>query len=264
MTIFFLMCKSAPITTTNPKGDLMKTTHKKPFIAYYRVSTSKQGIRGLGITAQRSAVKNYLKDKYPPEYSFKEVESGKKDHRPELFKALDLCIETKGTLIVAKLDRLSRDLHFITSLEKAKIDFVCCDMPQADKFTINMFGVMAQWERDQISKRTKAALKELKRKGKKLGWHNPKIKKALRAYWKANKKPPKPPKIKQKKVVKPRISRADQFAQNLKPTVLLMLDQGLTIEQMAKKLTSMKVITRRGRKKWGCTQVVRLRKRLGL
>ena len=242
----------------------MKNQLKKPFIAYYRVSTDKQGIKGLGIKAQTTAVKNFLKDKWPPSHSFKEIESGKKAHRPELYKALDLCVQTNGTLIVAKLDRLSRDLHFITSLEKAKIDFVCCDMPHADKFTINMFGIMAQWERDQISKRTKAALKELKQKGKKLGWHNPKVRRGVKAYWKAHRKPPAPPKVKKLKIVKPKISRADLFAKSMKPSLTLLIEQGLTLEQIAKKLTAMKVKTRQGHSTWGCTQVARLRERLGI
>ena len=100
------------------------------YIAYYRVSTDKQGASGLGLEAQKTAVRNYLKDKYPPDYQFTEVESGKSSDRPELQKALELCKKEKAVLIVAKLDRLSRDLHFITSLSKAKIKFICCDMPE--------------------------------------------------------------------------------------------------------------------------------------
>ena len=251
----------------NPAPDkkLKGFSGRKPYIAYYRVSTDKQGIRGLGIEAQRTAVKNYLKDKYPPSFSFTERESGKKAHRPELDKALDLCKKKRGILIVAKLDRLSRDLHFITSLEQAKIDFICCDMPQADKFTVNILGTMAQWEREQISKRTKAALAELKKKGKKLGWHNSKVRKGLKAYWKANKKPAligRPPK---KKIIKPKgLSRADSFADKLKPVLTLLTEQGLTLEQTANKLQAMGIKTRQGHNTWRITQVVRLKKRIGL
>ena len=251
-----------PASGKEPK----RPSSDRTYVAYYRVSTDKQGIRGLGIKAQKTAVKTYLKDKYPPDFEFTEVESGKKSKRPELEKALALCKKEKGILIVAKLDRLSRDLHFITSIDKAKIDFLCCDMPQADKFTINIMGTMAQWEREQISKRTRSALAELKRKGKKLGWHNPKIKKALKAYWKENKKSApvgRPPK---KKMIRPKdfISQADSFAEKLKPVLSLLIEQGLTLEQTAKKLQSMGIKTRQGHNIWGITQIVRLRKRLGL
>ena len=157
---------------------------KKKFVAYYRVSTDKQGKSGLGLEAQEKAVKKYLKTYWPPHESFTEVESGKNNKRPELHKALKLCKKLKATLIVAKLDRLSRDLHFITSLDKAKIKFVCCDMPEANNLTINLMGVLAQWEREQISKRTKDALQALKARGKKLGANNPKTRKGLEKIWK--------------------------------------------------------------------------------
>ena len=247
----------------------MKTQNKKnrPYIAYYRVSTDKQGIRGLGIEAQRTAVKNYLKDKYPPAYSFSETESGKKSKRPELDKALKLCKKEKGILIVARLDRLSRDLHFITSLEKANIDFICCDYPSMDKLQLHIMGSIAQWEREQISQRTKVALAELKKKGKKLGYHNPKVRAGQIAYWKAQKKPAligRPPK--KKKPVKPEgfISKADKYAGDIRPVLSLLIDQGLTLEKIAHKLETMKVKTRQGHSNWGLTQVVRLRKRLKL
>ena len=246
------------------KANTKNKLSNRPYIAYYRVSTDKQGIKGLGIKAQETAVKNYLKDKYPPAFSFTEVESGKKSKRPALMKALALAKKEKAILVVAKLDRLSRDLHFITSLEKAKINFICCDYPDMDKLQLHIMGSIAQWEREQISKRTKAALSELKKQGKKLGWHNPKIRAAQKAYWKSHKKAKKQPKPKKKKVIKPFISQADSFAQSLKHTLTLLKEQGLTLEQTAKKLESMKIKTRQGHDSWRITQVVRLKKRLGL
>ena len=102
-----------------------------------------------------------------------ETESGKKDDRPELDKALRRCRLTGATLIIAKLDRLSRDIAFIANLQKSKVDFVCCDMPEANTLTIGMMAVLAQYERELISERTKAGLAAAKARGTKLG--NPQL-----------------------------------------------------------------------------------------
>ena len=151
----------------------------KDYVAYYRVSTQTQNI---GLEAQKTMVKNYLKDKVPI-HSFTEKESGKCDkNRPQLQKALELCKQKKAVLIVATLSRLSRDLHFITSLSKSKIDFKCCDMPDATPLTINLMGAIAQYERETISNRTKRALAELKKGGVALGANNPKVKEGLDRY----------------------------------------------------------------------------------
>lgn len=150
------------------------------YVAYYRVSTQKQSI---GLEAQKTMVQNYLKD-IAPMATFQEKESGKCDkNRPELQKAMKLCKKEGATLIIATLSRLSRDLHFITSLEKSKIRFVCCDMPGANSLTINLIGAIAQYERETISNRTKLALAEVKRSGKPLGMNNPKIKAGIEKYW---------------------------------------------------------------------------------
>ena len=164
---------------------------------------------------------------------------------------------------MAKLDRLSRDLRFITSLSKAKIKFICCDMPEATPLTINR--TLAQWEREQISNRTKQALSQLKKKGKKLGSHNPKIRAGLNKYWKTLKKNKvKTKKIKKLKDFKVRTKKADAFAESLRPAFLLLTEQGLTLEKMTKKLISLGVKTRQGKKDWNITQVVRIRKRLNI
>ena len=152
----------------------------KQYVAYYRVSTSRQTI---GLQTQETMVKAYLKDQWTPIKSFTEKESGKCDkNRPQLQLALEYCQQHKATLIVATLSRLSRDLHFITSLSKAKIDFVCCDMPDATPLTINLMGAIAQYERETISKRTKRALAELKSRGVELGANNPKVRAGLKKY----------------------------------------------------------------------------------
>lgn len=138
------------------------------YVAYYRVSTGKQGQSGLGLEAQRSAVIDYVKDNnIISEYT--EMESGKKNKRIELDKAIQKAKDEKATLIIAKLDRLSRNAGFIFQLRDSEVDFVACDLPDMNSLTIGIFATIAQHERELISSRTKSALQELKKKGIKLG-----------------------------------------------------------------------------------------------
>src|SRR6516225_2862500 len=128
------------------------------FVSYLRVSTARQGKSGLGIEAQRKAVEDYLNGgNWKLVKEFVEVESGKHADRPQLAKAFQACRVTGGKLVIAKLDRLSRDAHFLLGLEKAGVDFVAADMPQANRLTIGIMAVMAEDERRRISERTKAA-----------------------------------------------------------------------------------------------------------
>jgi DNA invertase Pin-like site-specific DNA recombinase len=140
------------------------------FVSYLRVSTARQGRSGLGIEAQRKAVEDFLNGgSWLLVKEFVEVESGKKAERPQLEKAFQLCRLIGAKLVIAKLDRLSRDAHFLLGLEKAGVDFVAADMPQANRLTIGIMAVMAQHEREMISERTKAALAAAKRRGVRLG-----------------------------------------------------------------------------------------------
>jgi DNA invertase Pin-like site-specific DNA recombinase len=140
----------------------------KTYVAYYRVSTTKQGESGLGLEAQRNTVHRYCHDgKLAGEFT--EVESGKNDERPQLEGAIQAAKKHKATLVIAKLDRLSRNLTFISQLMDQGVKFVCCDMPEANEFTIHIFAALAQQERKLISKRTKDALAVLKAQGVKLG-----------------------------------------------------------------------------------------------
>lgn len=158
----------------------------KKFVAYYRVSTEEQGINGLGMGAQRSAVKSYLKQSRGELIGeFAEVESGKKRDRPELAKAVALCRKKGAALVIAKLDRLARNAGFLFNLRDSGLDFVCCDMPEATPLTIGILAVVAEDEARRISHRTKAGLAEAKRRGAKLG--NPRPGKSLRRAWKARK-----------------------------------------------------------------------------
>ena len=140
------------------------------FIAYYRVSTEKQGRSGLGLDAQREAVRAFLNGgdwRLLAEHT--EVKFGKRDDRPELCKALHACRLTGATLVIAKLDRLSRDAAFLLNLEKAGVEFVAADMPNANRLTVRLMAVIAQEEREMISARTTAALAAAKARGIKLG-----------------------------------------------------------------------------------------------
>jgi DNA invertase Pin-like site-specific DNA recombinase len=138
-------------------------------IAYYRVSTAQQGLSGLGLEAQQASVSAFCDSRYEIIESYTDIESGKRANRPQLNLALEACKKYKAKLVIAKLDRLSRDLHFITTVMKNKIDFVCVDNPHANKMTIQILGVMAEYEREQISLRTKAALQAAKARGVRLG-----------------------------------------------------------------------------------------------
>jgi DNA invertase Pin-like site-specific DNA recombinase len=140
------------------------------FISYLRVSTERQGRSGLGLEAQRRAVEDFLNGgHWTVIKEFVEVESGKRDDRPQLAEALQLCKLTGAKLVIAKLDRLSRDAHFLLGLQKAGVPFVAADMPEANEMVVGIMAVVAQAERKMISERTKAALAVAKRRGVKLG-----------------------------------------------------------------------------------------------
>jgi len=141
------------------------------FISYIRVSTKRQGLSGLGLEGQRAAVQQYVAGiggKVLRE--FVEIESGKRaDNRPQLAAALAACRVHKATLCIAKLDRLSRNLLFLAQMMESGAEFVCCDMPGANNFTLHIMAAVAQQEREAISARTRAALEAAKRRGVQLG-----------------------------------------------------------------------------------------------
>lgn len=143
---------------------------EKRWVSYLRVSTViSQGVDGLGIAAQRSAVASFIAGKGEMIAEFVETESGKKVNRPQLCEALALCRKKKATLVIAKLDRLARNVHFISGLMESRVDFLAVDLPQAEKFTIHLLAAFAEEEARRISERTKAALKAAKARGVILG-----------------------------------------------------------------------------------------------
>ncbi len=143
------------------------------FVAYYRVSTDKQGKSGLGLEAQEAAVVAFIASKGEDARllaSFVEIESGKRsDNRPQLKLAMEQARLTGATLLIAKMDRLSRDAHFLLGLQKAGVKFVAADMPEANELVVGIMAMIAQAERQMISARTKAALAAAKARGVKLG-----------------------------------------------------------------------------------------------
>lgn len=154
-------------------------------VTYLRVSTARQGVSGLGLAAQQKAVEQFAASKSARIVgSFKEVESGKRSDRPELDKALHLAKVTGSTLVIAKLDRLSRNAHFLLGLAKSGVKFVAADMPEATELTVGIMALVAEQEAKAISKRTKEALQAAKARGQVLG--NPNGAAALRRAGKGN------------------------------------------------------------------------------
>jgi DNA invertase Pin-like site-specific DNA recombinase len=199
------------------------------FVAYYRVSTVKQGRSGLGLEAQREAVRTFLNGgNWALLGEHTEVESGKVDNRPELTKALSACHLTGATLVIAKLDRLSRDTHFLLGLEKAGVDFVAADMPTANRLTVRLMAVIAQEEREMIAKRTKDALAAAKARGVKLGGYRG---------------GPVPDASQGGKAV---AASADVFAARVGPLIREMRDQEISLGRIAAALADRGIRTARG------------------
>ena len=211
------------------------------YIAYYRVSTLKQGQSGLGLNAQKEIIKQHLEpeDKIISEYI--EVETGKSDYRPELIDAIEHTKEEKATLIIAKLDRLSRNVSFIFQLRDTKVPFVCCDIPEANTVTIGMFATIAQHEREVISARTKAALKEKKRQGFKLGTPDNLTEKS------------------RQKSIEVRKDKMRRNTNNRRASAMIqeLREQGLSYQKIADKLNQAGFKTSRG-KQFSAMQVKRL------
>lgn len=146
------------------------TPSKPKYVTYYRVSTERQGRSGLGLEAQRSAVATFLKHQDGREVAtFTEVETGKRNDRPQLGAALKRCKQTNATLLVAKLDRLSRNAAFLLNLRDAGVKFQALDLPEVNTLALGVLAVIAQHERETISARTKAALAARKARGLPLG-----------------------------------------------------------------------------------------------
>lgn len=219
------------------------------YVAYYRVSTQKQGKSGLGIEAQKAAVAQYVsRNGGKVAAEFQEVESGKRSDRPQLALALERCRLTRSTLIVAKLDRLTRDVAFLCRLRDSKVDFVAVDNPNATPLTVTILIAVAEEERRLASVRTKAALQAAKARGVKLG--NPNGAQAFGARSRAG-------------AVEALKAKADSFAQSLAGIVRPLLDAGLSLRKIAERLNAEGIVTAQG-KLWQANSVKRLADRLAV
>lgn len=144
------------------------------YVSYVRVSTERQGKSGLGLEAQRMALQQFLigsQGKLVGEYT--EIESGRRRDRPQLQAALELCVRRRATLAIARLDRLARNVAFISSLLESRVRFVAMDMPEADVTFLQIAAVFAEYEARKVSERTRAALAAARARGAVLGWANP-------------------------------------------------------------------------------------------
>lgn len=199
------------------------------FVSYFRVSTARQGASGLGLEAQQKSVADYLNGgSWNVLASFTEIESGRKNDRAELAKALNLCRLTGSTLVIAKLDRLARDAHFLFGLQQAAVEFVAADMPHANRLTVGIMALVAEEETKAISARTKAALAASKARGTKLGGYRggPVVDGTLG--------------------VAALVKQADTFAASLRPIMQAMKDEGLSLRAIAASLTERGIKTARG------------------
>ena len=143
----------------------------KKYVSYYRVSTSEQGKSGLGLESQKTMVNNFINSNNGELiFSFTEIETGtSKRKRTEIFKAIEFAKQNGAILVIAKIDRLARNVFFVSSLMETGVEFVACDLPQATNFTIHLYAALAEMEAKLISERTKNALAEKKKQGFRLG-----------------------------------------------------------------------------------------------
>jgi DNA invertase Pin-like site-specific DNA recombinase len=213
------------------------------YVAYYRVSTAKQGHSGLGLESQRQLVSSYEADIIG---EFTEIESGKIDNRPQLELALDLCRRKGAAILIAKIDRLSRDAAFLLTLRKAGVDIIAADMPNAGTLEFGVRAVVAQHEREEISKRTKQALQAAKARGVVLGCPTPEIgsvagNAAIQA-------------------------RANSYADRIAPIVrdVIAISGASTLRNLATELSARGIQTPRGNTEWAASQVNALIKRLNI
>ncbi len=206
---------------------------KQPrFISYLRVSTDKQGRSGLGLEAQRETCRQHVGASGKLWCEFLEVESGKQNDRPQLAAAIAEARAYGATLLIAKLDRLSRDAHFLIGLERAGVEFVACDLPNANRLTVGIMALVAEQEREAISQRTKAALQAAKARGVKLGNPNG----AAHLKGRGN-----------KEAAEGARAKADKFAGTVAPVFAALKAQGIkSAGAMAKELNTRGVPTARG------------------
>ncbi len=226
-------------------------------IAYYRVSTKKQGASGLGLEGQKATVSDFAnRNGATVVYAYTEVESGKRKDRPELAKAIAHARRNKATLVVAKLDRLARNVAFLSALMESGADFVCCDNPHANRLTIHILAAVAEDEAKRISERTKAALAAAKARGTLLGSARP-------GHWDGREEKRLAGLQQARRVAVETIKEnAQQAYADLFGLVKSKHAEGQTLQTIADELNKQGHRTRRGRS-WTPVQVMRVLRRAG-
>ena len=222
----------------------------KKIIGYLRVSTTKQGIDGLGMAAQEAAVLKYVEANGTLVAMYAEVETGKRAHlenRPELRKALAHAKRAKATLVVAKLDRLSRSVAVTSALHESGVDFIACDNPSANRLTIQILAAVAEGEARAISERTKSALAAAKARGTLLGASRPECRNLT----------PEAGVRGAARSATVRRERALEMYEDLLPEISAMRAEGKTLRAIATTLNEQGYTTSRGAA-WSATQVLRL------
>jgi DNA invertase Pin-like site-specific DNA recombinase len=212
-------------------------------VAYYRVSIDKQGRSGLGLEAQQMAVEQFAAAQgYGIAAAYTEVESGRKNKRPQLLAALAQCRKERATLIIAKLDRLGRNVAFISNLMESRVEFKAVDNPHASRVMLHMLAAFAEHEAVQIGIRTKEALAAAKRRGVDLGKHGKQV------------------------LSKQNSEAADQFAEQMRPVIEELKGKGFTtVRAIRDELNSQEIQTyRKDGQKWHIPSVYALLKRLSL
>lgn len=247
---------------SRPKACNRRTTVlQRRYVSYLRVSTDRQGRSGLGIEAQRRAVTDYLArfgEAAVLLREYVEIESGKRNDRPQLKAALDYANLTGATLIIAKLDRLSRNAHFLSGLQEAGIRFIACDFPDASELTIGIMAQVAQHERKMISERTRAALaaaraRGRRRDGSRLRIGNP------QGVMPASRKDRLRGSAAGVKAIK---ARADAYADRMRPVLAALRAEGFeSAAAIARELNARYIETPRGAA-WDAKAVIRLDARL--
>jgi DNA invertase Pin-like site-specific DNA recombinase len=220
------------------------------FVAYLRVSTPRQGASGLGLAAQRKAIADYLNGgAWQLVAEHVEIESGQRDDRPELARALAACRVHGATLILAKLDRLARNVAFISNLMAAGVEFVAVDFPQANRLTVHILAAVAEHERELISARTKAALAAAKARGVPLGGNSANLKDRAKGTARS---------------AAVRQERAERHAADLWPMIAAIQAGGATsLRAIAAELNRRGIPTPRGTGTWHAMQVQRVLDRAG-
>jgi DNA invertase Pin-like site-specific DNA recombinase len=227
----------------------MNPKKSKRIVTYYRVSTQKQGRSGLGLDGQRTVVAGYIAANGCKELgAYTEVETGTKmrlDNRPELAKALAHAKRAKAVLVIAVLDRLGRNVAFISTLMESGVEFVCADSPNDDKFILHVKASMAEEEGRKISERTRRALSEAKARGVKLGTDNLTREGTLKGV-----------------AISAAVNAARKAVayETITPIVRALRTEGLSLRQIAERLTEQGETTRTG-KPWNATQVLRVMQR---